>query len=164
MSGPHIRWMIRKDLPEVLDIERESFPNPWTEEDFLRCLRFHRIIGMVVERDDRIVGYMLYELHLDRIHILNFVVSPECRRERIGERMQQKLAGKLSANRRTKLVLQIVETNLAGQLFWREMGYRVTGIIHGHYVMNDADAYVMEFEHRRAEFAPTNRISKQVSQ
>jgi hypothetical protein len=27
----HIRWMIRRDMKEVLDIERESFEFPWFE-------------------------------------------------------------------------------------------------------------------------------------
>ena len=35
----HIRWMIRRDMPEVLQTEQESFEYAWTEEDFLRCLR-----------------------------------------------------------------------------------------------------------------------------
>ena len=34
--GLHIRWMIRRDMPEVLDIERCSFEFPWTEDDFVR--------------------------------------------------------------------------------------------------------------------------------
>ena len=31
----HIRWMIRRDLPEVLDIEADSFEFPWYEDDFV---------------------------------------------------------------------------------------------------------------------------------
>ena len=38
----HIRWMIRRDMAEVLDIERQSFEFPWFEEDFIRCLRARR--------------------------------------------------------------------------------------------------------------------------
>ena len=34
----HIRWMIRRDMPEVLDIEQCGFEFPWSEEDFIRCL------------------------------------------------------------------------------------------------------------------------------
>ena len=45
-----IRWMIRRDMPEVLDIERLSFEFAWTEEDFLCCLRQRNCIGMVAER------------------------------------------------------------------------------------------------------------------
>ena len=43
----HIRWMIRRDMPEVLQTEQESFEHSWTEEDFLRCLRQRNCIGMV---------------------------------------------------------------------------------------------------------------------
>ena len=34
-----VRWMIRRDMPEVLDVEGDSFKLPWLEEDFIRCLR-----------------------------------------------------------------------------------------------------------------------------
>ena len=49
----HIRWMIRRDMPEVLDVERSSFEFPWAEDDFIRCLRQRNCIGMVAEVDDQ---------------------------------------------------------------------------------------------------------------
>ena len=70
-----IRWMIRRDMPEVLKIEHESFEFNWTEEDFLACLRQRNCIGMVAEHDNRVVGFMIYELHKTRLHILNFAVA-----------------------------------------------------------------------------------------
>ncbi len=30
----HIRWMIRRDMPEVMRTERASFEYAWTEDDF----------------------------------------------------------------------------------------------------------------------------------
>ena len=73
----HIRWMIRRDMPEVLAIEGESFEFPWLEEDFIRCLRQRNCIGMVAEHEDRVVGFMIYELHKTRIHVLNFAVAED---------------------------------------------------------------------------------------
>lgn len=43
----HIRWMIRRDMQEVLEIEKSGFEFPWSEEDFIRCLRQRNCIGMV---------------------------------------------------------------------------------------------------------------------
>lgn len=43
----NIRWMIRRDLPEVFRVEQESFDYPWSEDDFLRCMRQRNCIGMV---------------------------------------------------------------------------------------------------------------------
>ena len=39
----HIRWMIRRDMPEVLQIEAASFEFPWLEDDFIRCLRQRKL-------------------------------------------------------------------------------------------------------------------------
>ena len=43
----HIRWMIRRDMVDVLDIESAAFEFPWSEEDFIRCLRQRNCIGMI---------------------------------------------------------------------------------------------------------------------
>src|SRR4030042_3714363 len=93
----HIRWMIRRDMAEVLDIESEGFEFPWSEDDFIRCLRQRNGIGMVAEHDDRVVGFMIYELHRTRLHLLNFAVAHELRRRRAGAQMLAKLLAKLSS-------------------------------------------------------------------
>jgi ribosomal-protein-alanine N-acetyltransferase len=59
--------MIRRDMPEVLAIEHASFEYPWCEEEFLRVLRQRNCIGMVAEQGERIVGFMVYELHRNKI-------------------------------------------------------------------------------------------------
>ena len=83
----HIRWMIRRDMPEVLAIEHASFEYPWCEEEFLRVLRQRNCIGMVAEYGERIVGFMIYELHRNKIHVLDFATHPEFRRRGVGRQM-----------------------------------------------------------------------------
>jgi GNAT superfamily N-acetyltransferase len=95
----HIRWMIRRDIPEVMQIENESFEFPWFEEDFIRALRQRNCIGMVVEHDELVVGFMIYELYKDRLHILNLAVGKQWRRHGVGTSMVNKLVGKLSDQR-----------------------------------------------------------------
>ena len=118
----HIRWMIRRDMPEVLAIESQCFEFPWSEEDFIRCLRQRNCIGMVAEHNERVVGFMIYELHKNRLHILNFAVHEQLRRRGVGTQMVRKLVGKLSPQRRNRIMLEIRETNLAAQLFFRDAG------------------------------------------
>lgn len=57
------RWMIRRDLQTVLDIDRDSFWEPWGEDAFLEKLRQRNCIGMVAVQGEKIVGFMVYELH-----------------------------------------------------------------------------------------------------
>ena len=143
----HIRWMIRRDMAEVLDIENASFEFPWQEEDFLRCLRQRNCIGMVAEYDERVVGFMIYELHKDNLRVLNFVVRSAVRLRSVGRQMVEKLVGKLSVQRRNRISLEVRETNLAAQLFFRSLGFVATGVLRDHYDDTTEDAYSMAFRY-----------------
>ena len=156
----HIRWMIRRDMAEVIAIETESFEFPWSEDDFVRCLRQRNCIGMVAEMDDQVVGFMIYELHKNRLHILNFAVADRYRRLGIGTQMVSKLAGKLSDQRRSRILLEIRETNLPAQLFFRESGFRAVSVLKEFYEDTPEDAYLMQYRHAADEpdILPFNRI------
>jgi ribosomal-protein-alanine N-acetyltransferase len=162
-SAVHIRWMIRRDMPDVLRTEQESFDFAWTEEDFLRCLRQRNCIGMVAEHNDRVVGFMIYELHKNKLHILNFAVAPSHRRTGIGSQMITKLIGKLSSHRRTKITLAVRERNLPAQVFFRTQEFRAVKVLRNYYEDSGEDAFLMEFRvgDEADEFdGPVNRIAQ----
>jgi ribosomal-protein-alanine N-acetyltransferase len=142
----HIRWMIRRDMPEVLDIEGSSFRYPWTEEVFLAELRQGHVIGQVAEYGDRIVGYCVYALHRSTIDVYTFAVHPGFLRQQIGQQIIRKLKGKLSAQRRNRLVFFVRESNLVGQCFLRSQGFLALLTMQEFYQDSGEDAYVMEFE------------------
>ena len=161
--GVHIRWMIRRDMTEVLRIESECFEFPWSEDDFVNCLRQRNCIGMVAEHDDRVVGFMIYELHKSRLHIINFAVLDSCQRRGVGTQMLQKLVGKLSQQRRNKILLEVRETNLKAQLFFKKNSFRAVSVLRDFYDDTTEDAYLMQFVHRaqpQRGYAPVNRISR----
>ena len=157
----HIRWMIRRDMPEVLGIEENSFEFPWSEEEFIRCLRQRNCIGMVAEHDERVVGFMIYELHKTRLHILNFSVHPDFRRRGIGLQMTEKLVSKLSRQRRSRILLEVRETNLHAQLFFRAAGFRAISVLRDFYDDTTEDAYLLQYLFQPVEaFTPVNRITR----
>ena len=92
-----------------LQIESASFEFPWLEDDFIRCLRQRNCIGMVAEYDDHVVGFMIYELHKNQLRVLNFAVRPDIRRAGIGKQMIQKLIGKLTPQRRNRIMLDCLQ-------------------------------------------------------
>jgi len=159
----HIRWMIRRDMPDVLDIENRSFEFPWSEEDFIRCLRQRNCIGMVAEYDEQVVGFMIYELHKTRLHILNFSVHEAFRRRGVGHAMVSKLISKLSHQRRNRILLEVRETNLSAQLFFRRAGFNAVSVLRDFYDDTTEDAYLMQFRYEPKEeeiAAPGNRITR----
>ena len=161
----HIRWMIRRDMPEVLAIEHAGFEFPWSEEEFLRVLRQRNCIGMVAELGERVVGFMIYELHKSKLQILDFAVHPEYRRQGVAAQMVEKLVGKLSSHRRTRIVLHVRESNLAAQVFFRAQAFRATEVVREHYQDTAEDAYLMNYTFEEVlveEAVPANRIAKQL--
>lgn len=141
----NVRWLIRRDMDEVLVIENACFSIPWIEDDFLRCLRQRNCIGMVAEREGRIVGYMLYTLHRKRARLLNFAVREDCQSEGVGRQMMERLVEKTSQQGRRQIIAEVCETNLDGQLFFRAMGFVALKVLRGRYDDTDADAYLMSY-------------------
>lgn len=132
--------MIARDIPEVLAIEAETSPAPWTDDFMLTALRRRNVIGMVAEHGERIVGYMIYELERKSVTAYTFAVDPAYRRRGIGRQLLGKLAAKLAPHRRTHLFVECRETNLGGQLFFRAMGMRATAVMREHFEDTGEDA------------------------
>jgi len=157
----HIRWMIRRDMPEVLQAEQESFEYAWTEEDFLKCLRQRNCIGMVAEHAEKVVGFMIYELHKAKLHVLNFAVHPGIRQSGVGRQMVGKLVGKLSSHRRTRITLAVRETNLPAQLFFKSLEFRATKVLRAYYEDSGEDAFLMQY--RIADDSTTDESDEPVN-
>ena len=123
-----LRHYFRRDLPQMLAIEHDSFDWPWTEDDFVRHLRQPDVIATVAEVDNRIAGYIVYQLNPKWLTLLNIAVDAQYRRGGVGRQMIEKLAAKLHPLRRSSLRLHVLETNLGGQVFFRACGFRAVAI------------------------------------
>ncbi len=136
-----LRWLLRRDLADVLAIERASSEHPWGEDEFVHALRQRHTIGIAADAGERIVGFMIYGLYPQRIDLIELAVDPAQRRRGIGGRMIAKLVGKLSAQHRSRLVVDVRESNLPAQLFLRSRGFRAEGIVRACYRDSAEDGY-----------------------
>ena len=160
----HIRWMIRRDMAEVLEIEREGFEFPWCEDDFIRCLRQRNCIGMVAEHDERVVGFMIYELHKTRLHVLELRRgrgrSPP-RHRHADDRRSWSASSRASAARGF--------CSKCAKPTWRRSSssaassFRAVSVLRDFYDDTPEDAYLMQYRYRPAEseiVVPINRITR----
>ena len=140
-----VEWMIRRDMPEILDIEYRSFEFPWSKDDFLYHLSQRNCIGMVAKLDDRVIGFMIYELQKTRLHLLNLAVGIQWQRQGVGSLMVHALIKKLNEKTRTRIILEVRETNLVAQFFFRHNGFRAVSILRDFYEDTKEDAYAMQY-------------------
>jgi len=126
MSG-HVRWMVRRDMPEVLEIDG----GVWTDEDFIRCLRQQNCIGRVVEVDDgMLVGFMVYELFKTRYELRRFDGTAVA-----WKALADDLYMKLKTNRRNNVLWWVPEGDLELQVFLRGEGWLAVDTKKGYYQM-----------------------------
>lgn len=153
-----IRWLIRADMEQVLAIESAVFPDPWSEKEFMGCLRQMNCIGLVCERDDLVVGFVIYELHRSRLEVLNLAVEPSQQRKGIGSQIIDKLKSRLSSQRRNEIRLDVSERNLGAHLFFKSHGFLATEILRDRF--DDGSlAYTMQCKlERRGGLAVRNRV------
>jgi ribosomal-protein-alanine N-acetyltransferase len=131
-------------FPEVLRIEADSFEFPWSEGDFIRCLKQRNCVGKVAVLEGRVLGYVVYEYLKSSVHLLNIAVDAECRGGVVGTQMIAELTDKLRGNR-TRIVAEVRETNLPAQLFFRANGFRAVAVLRGFYDDTPEDAYQMVY-------------------
>lgn len=162
-SPLRMRRMLYRDIPELLTIEEKVFEQPWSEEAFQLFLRSSEACtGMVVRSRNlgsKILGYMAYHTYERHIDLLHLAVHPAWRRQGIGSGMIQTLKDTLSERWRPSLWLEVAETNLDAQLFFRKLAFRAVSIHRGQ-AETPEDIYRMHFSVKTLgdEFLPHNRI------
>lgn len=143
----HIRWMISRDLPSVMDIDTASFEHTWSRDDFISQLRQRNCIAIVAEQGDDITGFMLYELHKHSLQLIRIAVDENHRFLGTGRAMIDKLVNKLSVERRNRIETTVDETNLDAQLFFKQLGFRAYDVLREWNDHTGEDAYQMRYRH-----------------
>lgn len=140
-----VRWGVRSDMATVADIDAVTHRDPWREGGFAEILRDRNTILMVAERGSRVLGYVVYSLHRDRVRVERLGVDPEFADKGVGTRVVDKLKSKLSEHRRTKIEVRMRETNLDGLLFLKKKGFMAVSLSRAWFEDSGEDMIGMEY-------------------
>ena len=145
MIRVEFRWMVGLDMPDVIEIEEQTFPDPWATRDLRRFVRQRSSIALVALGRGKVVGYVFYTLSPDGIRIRRMAVAPSLRRKKIGRAIVTKLVGKGKP-----LKIDVSEWHDKTHLFLRATGFIATGTHR-----DDKGNHVYEFTHKFASMART---------
>ena len=156
-----IRWMIRRDMRDVLTIIKQSFKNPIFEDELTEYLRSRNIVGQVIElTSKKIVGFMLYELQKYDFAIIFLAIHPDYRRSGFGAKMVNKLILKLyPVGRKVEISVDVRETNLSTQLFFKKLGFKAVLVDKNYFSDTGEDSYLMTYFSGEKTQKQTNRIA-----
>jgi [ribosomal protein S18]-alanine N-acetyltransferase len=133
------------DLDTILEIELESFVNPWTREMYLADLENHGVSFCYVVRDasQRVIGYCSFWRVLDELHVNNLAVAPAYRGRGAGTALMHEVlreGARMGARRAT---LEVRRSNEAARRLYERLGFTVTGIRRGYYTSPVEDALIL---------------------
>ncbi len=134
-----------EDLDGVLDVEAESFTNPWTREMYAWELQNKAVCHIYVVRTDecRVAGFCAFWLVLDEIHINNVALRPRFRGQGIGTALLRHVlaeAGTLGARRAT---LEVRASNEGARRLYERLGFYVAGTRRNYYTNPVEDALIL---------------------
>jgi len=130
-------------LDDVMAIELEAYPEPWTAGLFRDEIRNGCSFFYVLLKDSEVVGYGGFWLVLDEAHITSVTVRDGYRGRGLGKRLVAfllRLAGELGARTAT---LEVRASNIRAQGLYLGLGFSVVGVRAGYYPKSGEDAIVM---------------------
>lgn len=139
--------MTEEALPEVLEIERKSFPVPWTEQGFKEELDrpfAYLFVAKASRNNPAILGYICFWMFMGELHILNLAVHPDYRRLGIGSRLLEFALKMGNAAEVEFAVLEVRPSNKAAIRLYNRYGFVQVGIRRGYYSESNEDAIIME--------------------
>ena len=146
LKNIRLRRMTRRDLPDVLKIERLSFPNPWPPSTFegeIQNIGLSHPLVAVDEAADRITGYIFYWVIRDEVQINNIAVHPDYRRRRIAEDMVRGILDALKNDGGQFVSLEVRAGNAAARSLYDKLGFKPIGLRKEYYSNPVEDAVVM---------------------
>jgi ribosomal-protein-alanine N-acetyltransferase len=143
---PLIRRATPADISAIVEIEKESFIDPWEQSAFLEALAYYPTTYFVAVCDGAVTGFVVGALEDtgENIygHLCNLGVSSQHRRQGIGRMLVNRVEQQFAIELATGVQLEVRVSNATAQRFYHKLGYRqVFGL--EHYYSNGEDAIVM---------------------
>ena len=131
------------DLPEMMRIERASFPTPWTVSMYFKEMVREQAVFLAAMAGPRLAGYACGWSVEDEGHLLKIAVDEEFRRQAIGRTLMAAMEAEFQARAVREIWLEARERNLAGKSFYLALGYSEMGRRKKYYSDTDEDALLM---------------------
>jgi [ribosomal protein S18]-alanine N-acetyltransferase len=135
------------NIGEIIAIERDCYPTPWSEAIFRSEITSpisRVLVGRIVHREGkRVAGYAVYWRVADEIHLHNIAVRRDVRRSHIASRMLDEAIRCSRLEGARWMTLEVRRSNLPAQLFYDKFGFSVQGVRPGYYSDTHEDALIM---------------------
>ena len=140
-----LRRLELRDLNAIEEIERSSYPTPWSRSMFASELSkpSSLCLGAFEAETGQLIGYLIISRYVDAWHVMNVAVAPSHRRRGIARGLMERLFEVTARDARRGYTLEVRVSNDAAIRLYEALGFRARGIRRGYYTDNREDALIM---------------------
>lgn len=139
------------DIDQIMAIEVESFTAPWSRQSYLEIAPLDSVQFFVVKKDDKVIGYMLYQMWFEEMELHTIAVASDERGRGISTMMIEHLLKDAKSRNTKRIFLQVRPSNEAARGLYKKFGFETVGIRHRYYRDNFEDAFIMKLEIKEDE-------------
>jgi len=138
-----IRSLELGHLNPIEEIERRSYPTPWSRSMFASELAKPSSICLGAFEGDGLTGYLIISRYVDAWHVMNIAVDPAYRRRGIASMLFRRLFDITADDEQRGYTLEVRVSNTGAIELYEELGFEPRGIRRGYYTDNHEDALIM---------------------
>jgi ribosomal-protein-alanine N-acetyltransferase len=143
-----------RDLDGVLEVEDESFTNPWTRDMYTWELQNRSVCHVFVLRtpECRVAGFCAFWLVVDEIHINNVALRPAYRNQGLGTALMRHVMAEARRLGATRATLEVRASNAGARRLYERLGFYVSGARRNYYTNPVEDALILWTELEKVRF------------
>ena len=138
--------MSASHVPQVAELEKMCFHDPWSEASIASELRNPLACWLVAVEGGAVVGYVGSQTVIDTTDMMNIAVHPDFRRRGIAQMLVEQLVAKLKARQSLRLMLEVRSSNMGAQALYEKMGFTQVGLRKNYYRNPKEDALILRKE------------------
>jgi ribosomal-protein-alanine N-acetyltransferase len=132
MAKVQFEKMNLSDLDEVMHIETNNYPVPWTKGIMKDCINsdYHCI---KVQQNNEIIGYAILLTAFDESHLLNMCIDKKQQSQGLGRKLLKHLENICRLCHSKVFLLEVRESNPVAQSLYQSFGFKQIGIRKNYY-------------------------------
>lgn len=139
----HFRTLLPEDAEGVARVERESFPTPWSREDFWREASNDFACYIVALDDMEIIGFAGCWISFEEAQVTNIALTSAQRGRGLGKVLMAKLMRAAAERGVERMTLEVRPSNTSALRLYEGLGFAAIGVRKKYYQDNDEDAILM---------------------
>ena len=135
--------MNEKHIPELAQLEKICFSQPWSENSLSEELDNRTAHFLVAESDEKIAGYIGIFVVCESCYVSNVAVFPEYRRQGVAKQLIERACVVAEENGAESISLEVRPSNAAAVSLYGSVGFEEVGLRKNFYRAPVEDALIM---------------------